>query len=165
MDLWENGRLECLAKLTKWDDLAANTLEEVEHDTKRLFDERYTDPYLSYFIVSNSKVKQRWPDLWQFVDTANTAATASTALPQFYTPHTHTHTHTHTRTVIRGSPSGLTRSWLAFEAGVGVPARAGAGVDHEGRPGPIALLRQPILLPLSVQVGLPPPAGPCGPPP
>jgi hypothetical protein len=35
MDLWENGRLECLAKLTKWDDLAANTLEEVEHDTNR----------------------------------------------------------------------------------------------------------------------------------
>lgn len=35
MDLWENGRLECLAKLTKWDDLAANTLEEVEHDTTK----------------------------------------------------------------------------------------------------------------------------------
>lgn len=33
MDLWENGRLECLARLTKWDDLAANTLEEVEHNT------------------------------------------------------------------------------------------------------------------------------------
>ncbi len=35
MDLWENGRLECLAKLTKWDDLAANTLEEVEHEINR----------------------------------------------------------------------------------------------------------------------------------
>lgn len=77
MDLWENGRLECLAKLTKWDDLAANTLEEVEHDTNRLFEDRYADPYLSYFIVSHSKVKQRWPDLWQFVDTATNAPPAS----------------------------------------------------------------------------------------
>lgn len=45
----------------------------------RLFEERYADPYLSYFIVSNSKVKQRWPDLWQFVDAANNAPPASTS--------------------------------------------------------------------------------------
>ncbi len=40
MDLWENGRLECLARLTKWDDLAMNTLEEIEHETSNLFEPR-----------------------------------------------------------------------------------------------------------------------------
>jgi hypothetical protein len=73
MDLWENGRLECLARLTKWDDLAMNTLEEIEHDTAKLFDARYTDPYLSYYLVSHSKLKQRWPDLWQFIDAVHNA--------------------------------------------------------------------------------------------
>jgi len=50
-------------------------------DAHRLFEDRYADPYLSYFIVSHSKVKQRWPDLWQFVDTATNAPSASTTLP------------------------------------------------------------------------------------
>jgi hypothetical protein len=50
-------------------------------DARRLFEDRYADPYLSYFIVSHSKVKQRWPDLWQFVDTATNAPPASTGLP------------------------------------------------------------------------------------
>lgn len=33
-DLWENGRLECLMKLTKWDNLAKNTMTEIEDDVR-----------------------------------------------------------------------------------------------------------------------------------
>jgi len=38
-------------------------------------DDKYVDPYLPYFVHSHLKLKERWPDLWQFVDatTSNTA--------------------------------------------------------------------------------------------
>lgn len=33
-----------------------------------MLEDRYIDPYLPYFIHSHIKLKERWPDLWQFVD-------------------------------------------------------------------------------------------------
>lgn len=71
VDLWENGRLECLAKLTRWNDLAENTLAEVDGATNRLWEEQYIDPYLNYFMESHIKLKERWPELWDFIDSAN----------------------------------------------------------------------------------------------
>eukprot|EP01087_Luapelamoeba_hula_P000112 TRINITY_DN10064_c0_g1_i1.p1 TRINITY_DN10064_c0_g1~~TRINITY_DN10064_c0_g1_i1.p1 ORF type:complete len:1634 (-),score=246.38 TRINITY_DN10064_c0_g1_i1:51-4931(-) len=68
VDLWETGRLECLVKLTKWEDLALNTLAEIEDEPARALTDQYCDPYLSYLLHSHSKLKQRWPDLWLFID-------------------------------------------------------------------------------------------------
>ncbi len=37
---------------------------------------RYAEPYLSYYLQSHSKLKQRWPDLWQFIDSVNSSSPA-----------------------------------------------------------------------------------------
>lgn len=69
IDLWEEGKLECLAKLGKWEDLQKNTLVEFP-DTDELFSEKNMDPYLNYFLVSHMKIKDTWPNLFRFVDSA-----------------------------------------------------------------------------------------------
>ena len=51
IDLWEEGNLECLAKLGKWEDLQKNTLVEFP-DTDELFYEKNMDPYLNYFYLT-----------------------------------------------------------------------------------------------------------------
>eukprot|EP01126_Amoeba_proteus_P031268 TRINITY_DN30721_c0_g1_i1.p1 TRINITY_DN30721_c0_g1~~TRINITY_DN30721_c0_g1_i1.p1 ORF type:complete len:120 (-),score=14.16 TRINITY_DN30721_c0_g1_i1:273-632(-) len=53
-------------KLTRWDHLAKNTLAEVEGQLDLLFDEKYKDPYLHYFLLSNMYTKQYWPNLDSF---------------------------------------------------------------------------------------------------
>jgi DNA-dependent protein kinase catalytic subunit len=65
--LWENGRLECFAQLTRWQDLAENTLAEVGNP-QNLWQGKYIDPYLRHFIVSHLKQKERWPELLSFFD-------------------------------------------------------------------------------------------------
>ena len=67
IDLWEEGKLECLAKLGKWEDLQKNTLVEFP-DTDELFSEKNMDPYLYYFLVSHIKLKDTWPNLFKFID-------------------------------------------------------------------------------------------------
>jgi hypothetical protein len=69
IDLWEEGKLECLAKLGNWEDLQKNVLVEFA-DTDALFLEKNMDPYLNYFLVSHMKIKETWPNLFKFVDTA-----------------------------------------------------------------------------------------------
>ncbi len=71
-DLWENGRLECFAQLTRWQDLAENTLEEVG-DAQNVWKPKYIDPYLRHFITSHLKLKERWPALHAFVDQQDAA--------------------------------------------------------------------------------------------
>lgn len=65
---WENARLECFVKLTRWDDLSQNVIAEVDNDLEKLFDPKFRDPLLSYFMKSHIKLKQLWPDLWKVVD-------------------------------------------------------------------------------------------------
>ena len=67
IDLWEDGKLDCLAKLGKWEDLQKNILVEFP-DTDELFSEEKKDPYLNYFLVSHIKHKESWPNLFKFVD-------------------------------------------------------------------------------------------------
>ncbi len=67
IDLWEEGKLECLAKLGKWEDLQKNTLVEFP-DTNELFLEKNMYPYLDYFLVSHIKLRESWQNLYKFVD-------------------------------------------------------------------------------------------------
>jgi hypothetical protein len=53
-----------------WNDLAENTLEEVQHSPNALWNDDTVDPYLRYFLVSHEKQKAKWPDLWGFLDTS-----------------------------------------------------------------------------------------------
>lgn len=68
IEYWDNARLECLVNLTRWDDLAQNTLAEIDNNTELLFHPKFQDPYLKYYIISHLKLKQLWPDLWKLVD-------------------------------------------------------------------------------------------------
>ena len=69
IDLWEEGKLDCLAKLGKWEDLQKNILVEFP-DTDDLFSEKNMDPYLYDFLVSHIKHKETWPNLFKFVDSS-----------------------------------------------------------------------------------------------
>lgn len=65
---WEHGRLECMVNLSRWKDLAENTLNEVSDDLSLLFNSHYMDPFLGYYIHSHMKMKQFWPSLWKWID-------------------------------------------------------------------------------------------------
>jgi hypothetical protein len=83
IDLWEDGKLDCLARLGKWEDLQKNILVEFA-DTDDLFLEKNMDPYLSYYLVSHIKHKETWPNLFKFVD--STEGEHKTILEERFTP-------------------------------------------------------------------------------
>lgn len=68
VDLWENGLLECYVKLTDWELLNKNTHAEIEGRTEILWQDNYREPYLGYYVRSSMKIKDKWPELWQFID-------------------------------------------------------------------------------------------------
>lgn len=70
-DLWENGRLECFVKLTRWDILAKNILTEIDDDLSQLWTSQYKDPYLKFFVDSAINLKELWPQLHDFIDGDN----------------------------------------------------------------------------------------------
>jgi hypothetical protein len=93
VDLWENGRLECLVRLTKWDDLLHNTLAEIDDDPMKLWEQKYRDPYLDFFIKSSTKVKDGMHKLFQFVTQSDEQETVKERadirrehLERFYAP-------------------------------------------------------------------------------
>jgi len=51
-NLWENSRLECMMKLTRWEVLAQNTMAEVDDKPSLLWDKQYKIPYLGHYINS-----------------------------------------------------------------------------------------------------------------
>ncbi|KAJ3389035.1 hypothetical protein HDU92_001207 [Lobulomyces angularis] len=57
LDLWTTGQLECLRKLGKWDELSAISIDEVDGNLSKLWDEDIVDPYLAYFIQSHVRLK------------------------------------------------------------------------------------------------------------
>lgn len=69
IDMWESSRMECLMKLTRWEDLSKNTEAQVEQ-TSNLWSSEYKDPYLKYYVESNLHLKEKWPELWSFVSSA-----------------------------------------------------------------------------------------------
>ena len=80
-DLWENGRLDCMAKLLQWKPLSDNVLAEVSpgysgadgealppvQTLRKLFDEKYSDVYLGHFVKSQLRLRERWSYLKEFV--------------------------------------------------------------------------------------------------
>ncbi|EGC36942.1 DNA-dependent protein kinase subunit [Dictyostelium purpureum] len=64
--LWENGRLECYAKLGNWNALKEN-FYSYYNDPISVFKENNCDLLLSYLFEFNLKVKENWNQLYQFI--------------------------------------------------------------------------------------------------
>jgi len=68
--LWENGRLECLVHLTKWQDLLNNITAELENEWNNVFQPKYLHPYLDHLMQSATKSEKAWPELLKLVHSA-----------------------------------------------------------------------------------------------
>ena len=66
VDLWEDGRLECLQRLIKWDDLCEVTKAEVDGSLSDLWVAE--EPYLQLYLQSSFRCPDQWGDLLKFVD-------------------------------------------------------------------------------------------------
>ncbi|KAJ5076723.1 DNA-dependent protein kinase catalytic subunit [Anaeramoeba ignava] len=51
--MWSLSRLECLAKLQKWDDVSSDLDRQFNTNLNQLFDTKYQDSLLKYFIISH----------------------------------------------------------------------------------------------------------------
>ena len=69
LDLWEDGRLECLENMIRWGDLAECAKAEAEHNLGDLWtiaDEQYRHLY----VRGSYRCQEYWAELFQFTDNA-----------------------------------------------------------------------------------------------
>ncbi|KAJ3092198.1 hypothetical protein HK102_009852 [Quaeritorhiza haematococci] len=57
VDIWARARLECLAKLGRWDEVGVNVMEDIHDRVDTLWEEGTQDPCLDYFIRSFLRLK------------------------------------------------------------------------------------------------------------
>ncbi|EFA79656.1 DNA-dependent protein kinase subunit [Heterostelium album PN500] len=68
--LWENGRLQCYESLREWSNLKANFIAYYPGGPQSVFeeqDEATRHEMMSHFLQYSLKVKENWPDLYQFM--------------------------------------------------------------------------------------------------
>ncbi len=85
LDLWEDGRLECLANLTRWKDLADSAKAEVDSDTSLLWRPEF-ETYLSVYMQGSFRTPSEWKQWNQFVDDSLTDEEHSKWLVKHFGP-------------------------------------------------------------------------------
>jgi DNA-dependent protein kinase catalytic subunit len=69
LNLWEDGRLECLTHLTRWSELAASAKTEADFNLDNLWSPDL-ESYRQIFVQAAFRQRDQWQDLAQFVDDA-----------------------------------------------------------------------------------------------